>query len=198
MIGSIGSNNDQPMESESDDLNILNSTSSSIRPSQSASQVGWDMFKIPFHEKREIQRTTIKHIREEYPALIFQENDEYIKSTLSTKDQFGVWWWQTTIGQSVKTKSSTKIKDPLWAKKAVPGKQADTWEEFIQLASTVEGLPRIACKRCNKILDHPTALSNSSTSNMKKHLKTSECSLRKRLNPSSQSELSLARVSHLW
>ncbi len=66
---------------------------------------------------------------------------------------------------------------------------------FVQIISTLEEYPKIACKNCLKILDHSIAISDSSTINMLKHRKTIACKKRKRSNSLSQLELAFDRIN---
>jgi hypothetical protein len=57
---------------------------------------------------------------------------------------------------------------------------AKIWKDFEQVAQITDGSPKIMCKRCCKILEHPqTPLQGGKglhgTSTMIKHLKTGGC-----------------------
>jgi len=65
------------------------------------------------------------------------------------------------------------------------------------MISTLKEYFKISCKICHKILDHFTAINESSTINMIKHLKTNACRERKRLDSLSQLEIAFSRVSSI-
>ena len=56
-------------------------------------------------------------------------------------------------------------------------------------------MPKIRCKRCQKVLNHPTATEASGTTNMRKHLESTGCKDRKRSSETSTLELAFGRVS---
>lgn len=164
-----------------------NSPSSSLRPDESASQVQRSMNLSHYSEEKKIRKEAMDKIHQNFPQLKIRENGEYVQWTLSTDNSFLQWWSQTSVAESIQNKTQTKIVNPLWFKKAKGGKQSDIWDHFIQLASIVEGLPKISCIICHKIMDHPTAFDSSSTSAMKKHLGSGFCTAAGRKRGHSQS-----------
>lgn len=80
------------------------------------------------------------------------------------------WWLQTDYGRRSKIKwDSTR--------------HTAIWEHFDQVAHSADGAPKVMCRRCAKILEHPyTTHTNAEgkdqyhgTSTMTKHLKTMSC-----------------------
>jgi hypothetical protein len=59
--------------------------------------------------------------------------------------------------------------------------QSDAWNYFDQVAHSTNGAPKVMCKRCGVVLEHPNSLVSGSkgqrqgTSTMTKHLKTASC-----------------------
>jgi hypothetical protein len=77
------------------------------------------------------------------------------------------WWLETGYGKS------TKIR---WDS----NHQTDTWQQFHQVANASNGAPKVMCKRCGQILEHPYTLRLGSTarhgtSTMLRHIKSASC-----------------------
>ena len=77
------------------------------------------------------------------------------------------WWLQTDYGQKRKMQWDAEHS-------------AKIWKDFEQVAQITDGSPKVMCKRCYKILEHPqTPLQSGKglhgTSTMIKHLKTGAC-----------------------
>ncbi|KAJ5853100.1 hypothetical protein N7534_005643 [Penicillium rubens] len=61
--------------------------------------------------------------------------------------------------------------------------QSTTWNDFHQVANISDGAPKVMCKRCGQILEHPNFVRETKdgrkprqgTSTMKTHLKTAAC-----------------------
>ena len=80
------------------------------------------------------------------------------------------WWLQTDYGRRSKIKwDSTR--------------HTAIWEYFDQVAHSTDGAPKVMCRRCAKILEHPYTMHTNAegkeqyhgTSTMTKHLKTISC-----------------------
>jgi len=85
----------------------------------------------------------------------------YLVYSNMTKDDFVNWWLQTDFGQ----------KKPIrWDAR----QQSDVWKHFDQVAKASDGMPKVMCKRCKKVLDHPQQHGNGTTA-MIKHLKGIGC-----------------------
>lgn len=77
------------------------------------------------------------------------------------------WWLQTDFGKQSKIRWDSKH-------------QSDVWKEFHQVANGSDGAPKVMCKRCGQILEHPQTLCQGTnmrhgTSTMNKHLKGVNC-----------------------
>lgn len=80
------------------------------------------------------------------------------------------WWLETGFGK--------KHNIPWDA-----AHQSTTWNDFQQVANISDGAPKVMCKRCGQILEHPNFVretkdgrkSRQGTSTMKTHLKTVAC-----------------------
>ena len=77
------------------------------------------------------------------------------------------WWLQTDYGQKSKISWDSN-------------RNSNIWSNFDQVAYTKDGAPKVMCKRCSKILEHPHSPLPSGkgyhgTSTMLKHLKTAGC-----------------------
>jgi hypothetical protein len=85
----------------------------------------------------------------------------YILYSDMMKSEFVAWWLKTDFG---------KKKVFCWDTKH----QADIWNQFHQVASSVTGEPKVLCKKCMKDLDHPQTNQNRSSS-MSKHIQGPKC-----------------------
>jgi hypothetical protein len=90
------------------------------------------------------------------------------------------WWLETDFGK----KSHIN-----WSSSHL----SDVWEDFVQIANSSNGAPKVMCKRCGKILEHPYSQTKSNRtsqtpvdgskakkniqglSTMSKHLRTATC-----------------------
>lgn len=77
------------------------------------------------------------------------------------------WWLQTDFGKQSKIRWDSKH-------------QSDVWKAFHQVANGSDGAPKVMCKRCGQILEHPQTLCQGTnmrhgTSTMNKHLKGINC-----------------------
>ncbi|CEJ62588.1 hypothetical protein PMG11_11085 [Penicillium brasilianum] len=80
------------------------------------------------------------------------------------------WWLQTDYGRKSKIHWDSSH-------------QSDIWSHFHQVAHGTDGSPKVMCKRCGQILEHPYSLSKGADgkdqrhglSTMKRHLTTAGC-----------------------
>lgn len=154
------------------------STSCSLRPSQSASQTSaWGSLSYSTAQsvRNDLLKATAIAIREKFPLLQFLPGDQYIMWTPETHSQFYTWWLTTPAFEKVEAKDSGKHKDPQWNKA-----KHELWTNFDQIASTMEGDPKLRCKNCGVPVEHPTHSANSGTTNIKNHLSSSRCISKKR------------------
>lgn len=90
---------------------------------------------------------------------------EFVLFDAMNKEVFVNWWLQTTYGKKPKGKGF------VWDR---AGHLSDVWKHFDQLASTSDGLPKVRCQRCYKILDHP-GQTKQGTNSMGRHWKGEKC-----------------------
>ena len=82
------------------------------------------------------------------------------------------WWLETDYG------SKNKI-----AWESQHGSASETWKQFEQVAHTATGNPKVLCKRCDAILEHPYTTKKDAngrvgrhgTTTITRHLQTSAC-----------------------
>lgn len=87
-----------------------------------------------------------------------------------THNEWVDWWLQTDYGRKSKIKWDSN-------------RNTEIWNSYHQVAHSVDGAPKVMCKRCGKILEHPYSLSPNGigkaqyhgTSTIQKHLKTAGC-----------------------
>ncbi len=185
------------IEKESNFSIIHSSTFSNLHSNDFASQDSRNINQIFVEKKRTLQEA-INRIHCNTSLLILRENNQYVEWSSDINAQFQQWWLQMFVDESVINKTQRKIGNSLWAKKIEVNKQFNIWNQFIQMISTLKEYSKISCKNCFKILDHSTAIDESSTINMIKHLKTNACMKRKQLNSLSQLEIDFSRVSSIW
>jgi hypothetical protein len=66
----------------------------------------------------------------------------YILYTDMTKNDFVAWWLKTDFGRKKRMRWDAR-------------QQSDVWKYFDQVAKGDDGEPKVICKRCMKVLDHP-------------------------------------------
>ena len=175
----------------------LNETPSTLHPNSSASQLEspWRLNQTFSDRRRRLQEDRVK-IASEFPLLKFLDDTEYIQWSIESEEQFDQWWEQTSTGESIINRTQKKFAHPRWCKKIGDGnrERSSLWNYFTQVASIINGTPKIACNSCGKILNHPTASDQSNTSNLKKHLQSERCSFRKRQGDIIGIDVALQRV----
>lgn len=90
---------------------------------------------------------------------------EFVLYTSMDKKVFVNWWLQTTFGKRPEARTFN------WDR---TGHLSDVWKHFDQIASVTDGLPKVRCQRCGKILDHP-GHTKAGTNSMGRHLKGEKC-----------------------
>lgn len=83
-----------------------------------------------------------------------------------SKDEFVEWWLRTTHGSEHGDKKKFN-----WNRS---GHLSDVWNHFDQVAHHTTGLPKVMCRRCGKILDHPSYTAHG-TNSMGRHWKGEKC-----------------------
>jgi hypothetical protein len=84
----------------------------------------------------------------------------YILYSEMVKDEYLKWWLQTDYGRK---------KFVRWDSRH----QAEVWKHFDQVAKLSDGIPKVMCKRCKALIDHPS--NGNGTSAMIKHIKGKGC-----------------------
>jgi hypothetical protein len=84
-----------------------------------------------------------------------------------SKDDFLHWWLETQFGNA----QSEKKKKIHW-----DGARhiSDIWKHFDQVAHHVTGEPKVMCRKCGKIMDHPNHTLNG-TNSLRRHCKGDFC-----------------------
>lgn len=90
----------------------------------------------------------------------------WVLYTEMTSAEFLNWWFDTQFGAADDEK-----KKMHWDGR---GHHSDIWVHFEQVAHYITGEPKVMCKRCEKILDHPNHTLNG-TNALRRHLKTELC-----------------------
>lgn len=90
---------------------------------------------------------------------------EYILYSDMDKEVFLNWWFQTTHGKRREAKTFN------WDR---TGHLSEVWKHFDQVAVAGDGLPKVRCQRCGKILDHP-GHTKAGTNSMGRHWKGEKC-----------------------
>jgi hypothetical protein len=101
------------------------------------------------------------------------------------------WWLETEYGKSSKIRWDSNH-------------QTDTWQQFHQVANVSDGAPKVMCKRCGQILEHPYSLRSGSTarhgtSTMLRHIKSASCLRSSQKDPqkAALAKFIQSNVSHL-
>jgi hypothetical protein len=84
-----------------------------------------------------------------------------------TNTEFIQWWLSTQYG------SMPEAQRVHWDRK---GYKADVWPSFNQVANIQSGQPKVVCKQCGLMLDHPFL---NGTSGMKRHKQRGNCQKKK-------------------
>jgi hypothetical protein len=82
-----------------------------------------------------------------------------------TKNDFVNWWLNTDFG------SKPEAKRIHWDKQ---GYLSDVWSHFDQVAHPSTGQPKVMCKQCGKLLDHPNFTKNG-TNALRRHWRKGNC-----------------------
>jgi hypothetical protein len=90
---------------------------------------------------------------------------EYVLYTDMDKDIFVKWWLQTTMGKRPEGKTFN------WDRTR---HSSEVWKHFDQIACTSDGLPKVKCRQCGKILDHP-GHTKAGTNSMGRHWRGEKC-----------------------
>ena len=81
-------------------------------------------------------------------------------------EEFTKWWIQTNYGVTDSQKTKRRMN---WDAQH----SSEVWKHFDQVAAAKDGKPKVICKQCKAVLDHPQL--GNGTSTMIKHVKGSGC-----------------------
>lgn len=90
---------------------------------------------------------------------------EYVLYTDINKGVFVEWWLQTTVGKRLEGKTFN------WDRTR---HSSEVWKHFDQIACTGDGLPKVNCRQCGKILNHP-GHTKAGTNSMGRHWRGEKC-----------------------
>lgn len=85
-----------------------------------------------------------------------KKEQPFVLWTEEMNDDFCEWWLKTDYG--------SRIKRNIFESK----RTAECWKHFHQVAAIKDGAPKVMCKTCNHLLNHP-ADGHRGTSSMNKH-----------------------------
>ncbi|KAJ5249580.1 hypothetical protein N7524_011896 [Penicillium chrysogenum] len=128
------------------------------------------LLDLPSSQENLNSVSEVDFLRSQTPPLIPSSLDRvgpdrrklFVLYTDMANDDFVNWWLQTDFG---------KKKGIHWE---TSRHQSDVWQYFEQVASSGDGAPKIMCKRCHKVLEHPQ-ISRNGTSTMRTHIKGITC-----------------------
>jgi hypothetical protein len=84
---------------------------------------------------------------------------------------FSTWWTQTSVGRKfLHSKTDGKFHHPQWNSRS----RSKIWDDFDQLAEITTGTPKVRCRICGLLFQHPTYTGNGPSS-MSKHQKMKRC-----------------------
>lgn len=95
----------------------------------------------------------------------------YLLYNIMMHSEWVDWWIETDYG---------KISKIRWD----AAHQSEHWKQFDQVADAVTGQPKVMCRRCGIILEHPSSFlrpggkTRHGTSTLMKHLQTNGCQKR--------------------
>ncbi|CAG8359272.1 unnamed protein product, partial [Penicillium salamii] len=165
----IGSSQLTLFDSEPDDLLFV--TPSICPATPSAFQQVFNSFGLSFVQpsvSSSIAPDSLERFERVGPG---RRGQYFLYDTMNHSDWVD-WWLETDYG------SNNKIP---W--ESQHGSASETWKQFEQVAHTGTGSPKVTCKRCDKILEHPYATkkddsgrvgpSRHGTTTFTRHLQTS-------------------------
>jgi hypothetical protein len=128
------------------------------------------LLDLPFSQETLNSVSEVDFLRSQTPPLIPSSLDRvgpdrrklFVLYTDMANDEFVKWWLQTDFGKKKRIRWETSRH------------QSDIWQYFEQVAASGDGAPKIMCKRCHKVLEHPQ-ISRNGTSTMRTHIKGVTC-----------------------
>jgi hypothetical protein len=87
------------------------------------------------------------------------------------ENEFLSWWLETDYGQQLTKNRKYKFR------LSVESRSSKVWKHFDQVAELRSGRPKVVCRSCLTLLNHPHHPHHKShgTSTMGKHLKSNSC-----------------------
>ncbi len=94
--------------------------------------------------------------------------DKFILYPLTDNVAFYNWWTQTSHANLLKQRGKTQ-------KWGASRRSSAWWIHFAEGATFPQGCPKLRCKYCSRLLEHPY-VKNTGTTAMRNHLKSINCS----------------------
>jgi hypothetical protein len=111
-------------------------------------------------------------------TLTLVHNNKYILFETTKKAEFLEWHTKTIWYYKQEQRPSKQVTRIAWGHR----KQSKIWDQLCEVADKKDGTPKILCRRCDKILQHPAGKGKSSTnssrtgtSHLKNHLQSDHC-----------------------
>ncbi|KAJ5751564.1 hypothetical protein N7520_008481, partial [Penicillium odoratum] len=127
-----------------------------------------DIQSSPFTESRESYDINTRRPPATLRRVGPQRRKNWILYELYLEREFLGWWEKTEYGHKLNGDGQSQIK---WSTES---RHADAWKHFDQVADIDSGRPRVLCKACLTLLDHPQYKGNG-TSAMSRHQKSNSC-----------------------
>lgn len=101
---------------------------------------------------------------------------QFVLWTQETADSFEAWFSTTPFARAVQSEKTTPQKWflPTWNTTRRRAKDA-AWSHFHEAVEVPQGIPRLICKYCKIVVNHPD-LRRDGTTNMTRHLSSASCS----------------------
>jgi hypothetical protein len=153
-------------DGDTDNISYLASSSlPELTPELSSSQQAFESFNAEF-----LRLLAPPTIPPSFTRLGPDRRKAYVLYDLMAHSEWVEWWLQTDYGKKSKLHWDANHQSPVWG-------------HFHQVAHGPDGAPKVMCKECGTVLEHPsTTLSRGNgkqhrqgTSTMTKHLNTASC-----------------------
>lgn len=111
------------------------------------------------------------------PQLVPARRGPHVLWTEESSIMFETWFNSTPFAKAVQEQNQNlnerKWTLPAWNTARRRAKDS-AWSHFHEAADTNKGIPKIVCKYCGTVQNHP-GIAREGTSNMVRHLKSSNC-----------------------
>jgi hypothetical protein len=111
-------------------------------------------------------------------ALTLVHKNKYILFEVTKKADFLEWHAKTIWSFKHQQRHSEQAIRIAWGHR----KQSKVWDFLFEVADKQDGTPKILCRRCDKILQHPagkgksgTNLTRTGVTHLKNHLQSQQC-----------------------